>query len=89
MHAGADFEHRLKSDRFARILDSAAQVAPHDDLEVEIEYNCCVMARYPVAEMTVGTKFVDLILTKNRTQCLAILRAGAEESTCCQTANCC
>lgn len=90
MHVGTDLEHRLTSDRFARILDSSSRVVPHDNLEVEVEHDCCVVARYPVKKIAPGWESVDVMLAKNKTQCLARVRAEtAEASTCCGTAGCC
>jgi hypothetical protein len=43
-HVGQDTDHRLKSDRFAKILQLGERVLPHDQLEVEVEYDCCVVA---------------------------------------------
>src|SRR6202030_4185409 len=37
-HVGQDTDHRLKSDRFAKILQLGERVLPHDRLEVEVEY---------------------------------------------------
>src|ERR1700722_8074746 len=42
-HVGNDSEHRLKSDRFARILQLGNRVLPDGDLDVEVEYDCCVV----------------------------------------------
>src|SRR3954469_15891643 len=38
-HVGTDVEHRLSSDRFAKILQLGERVLPHDQLEVEVEYD--------------------------------------------------
>src|ERR1700745_4502205 len=40
-HVGCDTEHRLRSDRFAKILQLGERVLPDDQLDVEVEYNCC------------------------------------------------
>src|SRR5438309_11950650 len=37
-HLGRDTEHRLRSDRFARILELGERVLPDDQLAVEVEY---------------------------------------------------
>src|SRR5205809_3020130 len=39
-HVGCDVDHRLRSDRFAKILKLGERVLPHDQLEVEVEYDC-------------------------------------------------
>ncbi|MEY2510970.1 MAG: hypothetical protein QOE26_1733 [Verrucomicrobiota bacterium] len=89
-HVGQDIDHRLKSDRFAKILQLGGKVLPHDELEVEVEYNCCVVAQYPVAEVKPSGEHLDVILGKRQTQCLANERqklAGAD--ACCGTAAAC
>jgi hypothetical protein len=89
-HVGQDIDHRLKSDRFAKILQLGGKVLPHDELEVEVEYDCCVVAQYPVAEVKPSGEHLDVILGKRQTQCLANERqklAGAD--ACCGTAAAC
>ncbi|MDQ2945053.1 MAG: DUF6428 family protein, partial [Acidobacteriota bacterium] len=44
-----DVDHRLNAGTFAKILQLGEQVLPHDNLEVEVEYDCCVVAQYPIA----------------------------------------
>src|SRR5437773_8092242 len=39
-----DFAHRLKAGRFADILDLGRSILPGDDLEVEVEWDCCVIS---------------------------------------------
>jgi hypothetical protein len=68
-HVGNDTEHRLRADRFAKILSVAGTVLPTADLDVEIEYDCCVVAQYPIAEARAAGKYLDLILKSGRTQC--------------------
>src|SRR5947207_10176355 len=50
-HVGQDTEHRLRSDRLAKILQLGERALPHDQLEVEVEYDCCVVAQYPITEV--------------------------------------
>jgi hypothetical protein len=90
-HVGQDTDHRLRSDRFAKILQLGERVLPHDGLEVEVEYDCCVVAQYPVSEVKPAGKHLDVILGKRRTQCLAQERgkAAAPEACCTTAAVCC
>src|SRR3954447_20776496 len=37
----ADPDHRLTARTFAKILDLGAEVLPHEDVEVELEYEDC------------------------------------------------
>ena len=89
-HVGRDTEHRLKSDRFAKILKLGERVLPHDQLEVEVEYDCCVVAQYPVLEVNPAGDHLDVILGRRHTQCLAQERRKAAapetEDACCATA---
>ena len=90
-HVGQDTGHRLKSDRFAKILRLGERVLPHNHLEVEVEYDCCVVAQYPVTEVRPADEHLDLILGKRRTQCLAQERRKAAETAdaCCSAAAAC
>jgi len=91
-HVGQDIDHRLRSDRFAKILQLGQSVLPHDQLEVEMEYDCCVVAQYPVMEVEPAGDYLDITLGKRRTQCLAQeRRKAASNENCCGTAqaSCC
>jgi hypothetical protein len=88
-HVGQDVEHRLRSDRFAKILALGERVLPHDQLDVEVEYDCCVVAQYPIEEVKPAGEHLDVILGRRRTQCLAQERqksAGEIVDACCSTA---
>lgn len=93
-HVGQDTDHRLRSDRFAKILQLGERVLPHDQLEVEVEYDCCVVAQYPILEVKLAGEHLDVVLGQRRTQCLAQERrkaASASVESCCATtaAACC
>jgi hypothetical protein len=87
-HVGLDTDHRLRSDRFAKILQLGERVLPHNDLEIEVEYDCCVVAQYPVTAVKPAGDHLDIILGKRRTQCLAQERRKetAAPEACCATA---
>ena len=88
-HVGDDTEHRLTSKRFANILELGDRVLPHDRLDVEVEYDCCVVAQYPIAGAKHTGEHLDLLLENKRTQCLARERAKARlDSACCVEACC-
>jgi hypothetical protein len=84
---GDDVEHRLNAGTFAKILDLGAQVLPHDDLDVEVEYDCCVVSQYPISDANVSGDYIEFQLGEKRTDCLARRRreeAGAAvQSSCC------
>jgi hypothetical protein len=48
-YVAEDFDHRLKAGRFADILDLGRPILPGDDLDVEVEWDCCVVSQYPIA----------------------------------------
>ncbi len=87
-HVMEDTDHRLSSERFAKILDLGDRVLPNDQLDVEVEYDCCVVGQYPIATARPAGEHLELILENRRTQCLARERSEAEAS-CCSDASCC
>jgi hypothetical protein len=90
-HVGNDTEHRLRSDRFAKILELGNRVIPSADLNVDVEYDCCVVAQYPIAEARPESEHLNLILRRGRTQCRAQERRDSETAArCCATSvTCC
>jgi hypothetical protein len=89
-HVGNDTDHRLRSDRFAKILQLGSRVIPRADLDVDVEYDCCVVAQYPIAEATPEGEHLNLILRRNRTQCRARQRRESETAAgCCAASTAC
>ena len=90
-HVGNDTHHRLRSDRFAKILQLGNRLIPSADLDVDVEYDCCVVAQYPIAEATPEGDHLNLILRRGRTQCRARERRDSEaaERCCAMSAACC
>jgi hypothetical protein len=90
-HVGNDTDHRLRSDRFAKILQLGSRVIPSPDLDVDVEYDCCVVAQYPIAEATPDGEHLNLILQRGRTQCRARERSEGETAAgcCAASAACC
>jgi Family of unknown function (DUF6428) len=89
-HVGNDTDHRLRSDRFAKILQLGNRVIPSADLDVDVEYDCCVVAQYPIAEATPEGDHLNLILRRGRTQCRAReRREGKAAERCCATSAAC
>jgi uncharacterized protein DUF6428 len=89
-HAGDDTEHRLRSDRFAKILQLGQKILPRTDLDVEVEYDCCVVAQYPVVDIRLKGDCLDLMLGRGRTQCRARERRETGSENCCSpSARCC
>lgn len=90
-HVGRDTGHRLRSDRFDRILELGKRILPDDQLDVEVEYDCCVAAQYPIADARLEGEHLELLLNRGRTQCRALERreSAANEACCGTTAACC
>lgn len=88
-----DLDHRLDARAFAKILDLGAQVLPHDDLEVEVEYDCCVVSQYPIDEARTDGDRIELRLRPKHTDCLARERCGVDgcgpESETASASGCC
>ena len=78
---GDDIEHRLTAGRFAKILQLGGRVLPDNNLPVEVEYDCCVVAQYPIDGVEPNGEHLDILLGSKRTQCLARERRLAGEST--------
>jgi hypothetical protein len=89
-HVGNDTDHRLRSDRFAKILQLGSRVIPRANLDVDVEYDCCVVAQYPIAEARPDGQHLNLILRRGRTQCRAReRREGQTAIGCCVTSAAC
>ena len=90
-HVGDDTDHRLRSDRFARILQLGAGVLPNSDLTVDVEYDCCVVAQYPITGGEPDGEYLNLTLDRGHTQCRARNRVhnSANQTCCTTTSSCC
>lgn len=77
-----DVEHRLTAGTFAKILQLGDQVLPHDDLAVEVEYDCCVVAQYPIASAELSGDHVEIRLGEKHTDCLAKEKCGIDGEGC-------
>jgi hypothetical protein len=85
-----DEEHRLHADRFADILDLGRAILPGDDLEVEVEWDCCVISQYPIASARAIEDRLEFQLTATHTDCLAKEKCGCEPAPGkMSAANCC
>ena len=77
-----DVEHRLTAERFGKILDLGKAFLPGDDLDVEVEYDCCVISQYPIAAAQIQGETLDFHLRRKHTDCLAKKACGIDESSC-------
>jgi Family of unknown function (DUF6428) len=88
-HVGNDVDHRLRSDRFAKILRLGRRVVPNVDLNVDVEYDCCVVAQYPIAGARREGEHLNLILHRGQTQCRARERDESDAAGCCASSTAC
>lgn len=76
--ADDDKEHRLSAGKLAKILDLGKKILTSEDLDVEVEYDCCVVAQYTVSSFIVDRNVLTFTLGKKRTDCLAREACGLE-----------
>jgi len=77
-----DQDHRLTAGKLASILGLARDLLPSEELDVEIEYEGCVISQYPVlAANEVGAELAFTLGNKH-TDCLAKEACGLESCGC-------
>ena len=77
-----DVEHRLTAAKFAKILQLGDKVLPHDDLEVEVEYEDCAITQSPISSAELNGEHIDLQLGEKHTDCLAKAKCGIDGEGC-------
>ena len=77
-----DVNHRLDAGTFAKILELGAQVLPHDDLEVEVEYEDCSVSQYPIAGGEPAGDLLLFTLGERHTDCLDKEKCGLQGEGC-------
>ncbi len=77
-----DLEHRLNAGTFAKILQLGRKVLPHDDLDVEIEYEACAVTQFPIKSAFLSGDHIEIQLTEKHTDCLAKERCGIDGQSC-------
>ena len=88
-YVAEDFDHRLEAKRFADILDLGRPILPGDDLEVEMEWDCCVVSQYPIASARVVDDKLEFQLVARHTDCLAKQNCGCESEAVNRPLVCC
>ena len=88
-YVAEDFDHRLEAKRFADILDLGRSILPGDDLEVEMEWDCCVVSQYPIASARAIDDRLEFQLVAKHTDCLAKQKCGCESEAANTPAVCC
>jgi hypothetical protein len=81
-----DRDHRLNAGKMASILGLGERVLPHDGIEVEVEWDCCVISQYPIESFEVAGDHLDLTLATKHTDCLAREKCGINDDSCCESA---
>jgi hypothetical protein len=77
-----DMEHRLTAGTFAKILDLGGQVLPHDQIEVEVEYESCGVTQSPITSAQFTDEYIELHLGEKHTDCLAKQKCGIDGQAC-------
>jgi hypothetical protein len=86
---GEDYNHRIETEKAAKILEKAKTLLPDDSVPVEVEYEDEVISQYTVEGHETRADSVVLRLVPKHTDCLAKERCGvpapgvAKESACC------
>ena len=94
---GNDENHRLTAGKLANIIELAKPLIPSDELEVEVEYEDCVISQYTLDNASFANNQTVFRLADKHTDCLArescgleAAHAGAESSGCCgSSSRCC
>ena len=81
-YVAEDVDHRLTAGKFARILQLGDKVLPHDDLDVEVEYDDDVITQAPITSATPNGDYLDLRLGEKHTDCLAKQRCAIDGEGC-------
>lgn len=74
-----DTDHRITAAKLSGIIGKAARLFPHDDLEVEVEYEAEVVSQYPVVRAAVDGDAIVFELGTKHTDCLAKEVCGVAE----------
>jgi hypothetical protein len=77
-----DTDHRLTAGTFVKILRLGDQVLPGDDLDVEVEWDCCVVSQYPIVSANAFADRIEFQLASKQTDCLAKTKCGTDGESC-------
>jgi hypothetical protein len=77
-----DKEHRLDSSKLLSILSLAGRHFPIADLEVEVEYEDCVISQFPVTGVEIHEDAITFWLADKHTACLAPEKCGLDGGAC-------
>ena len=75
---GNDDDHRLIAGKLSKIIALANSLIPSDDLDVEVEYEDCVISQYTLVDASVADGKIVFQLGDKHTDCLAKEACGIE-----------
>jgi Family of unknown function (DUF6428) len=79
-----DYDHRLKAQKFLKIIDMSGKILGDEDLEIEVEYQQGTVGKF-------GLDFdgKDFVLTNRQTACLAMDACGIPAKVASVAKSCC
>lgn len=80
--ADEDKDHRLSPGKLASIIGLAKKVLPAGDLDVEVEYEGCVLSQYTVERFEVKDGALRFFVVDKHTDCLAREACGLDGCGC-------
>lgn len=80
-------DHRITAGKLAKILEMSRQIVASEELETEIEYDCCVVGQYTIENIDVDGDAFVFTLGNKKTDCLARESCGVEPAG--SVAGCC
>jgi hypothetical protein len=78
-----DLDHRIESNKLAKIIEIAAPLLQSDALPVEVEYEDAVVSQYPLAAAEPTPAGLLFHLGDKHTACLAPDKCGVGGTGCC------
>lgn len=77
-----DSDHRLTAGKMAKILALGKGVLPHEDLDVEVEYDDYAISQFPITGFEASGEHLDFTMTTKHTDCLAREKCRADDRCC-------
>jgi hypothetical protein len=90
-----DFDHRLKSDKLATIIEKAAVLGLDDSLPMEVEVQTDTIGVYAFSSATSNDGKLTFTIASKQTACLAPTTCGLDvlpvngQADCCGDTGCC
>ncbi len=86
-----DLEHRLSSQKLAKIIQKGIRLFPQTNVPLEIEYDNGLLSQYPVLGLEMEAKVIRFQLGTKHAECLAPDRCGVQLNVIsdCASPGCC